>query len=225
MIIAIYFLIFGYSYLFIVAIAGYIRYKSPKYKADSWAEGNRQVLRLVGSFIKKNIAPILYKILLKIKQWGEQLSRKFSVWWQVHSLSKENDNSLFLSEKEYSELIRLLKESLLEFPKLGCIYKDDFLKGILRFDIHAIGLISKYRDIENNILKEILCTIIVNYYMETRNKYVCVFVPVASPIRVQIAIPLSEYGNYLLQKETQSTADEIKNTSSDLLEEEIDLDE
>ena len=219
------FLLFCCSFLVVVVIAGYIRFKSPKYKADSWEEGNRQILVSVISFIKKYIVPILYKIIKDFITTSEWLITQYLKWWKKTSINKDIKDSLYLSDNEYNELVKQLKDNPFVFPKLGIIYQKDFENGILRFDVDAIGLTSKYRDIDNKTLREIICTIIKNYYMETRNTNVSVYVTVASPIRVQIAIPLSDYGKYLLQKEVQPQMGEAENTLSDYMEEEIDFKE
>ncbi|MBE5943056.1 MAG: hypothetical protein E7264_11045 [Lachnospiraceae bacterium] len=220
-------IILGIIYLMlgIIAILGYVRYKNPKYNANTWQDGNRQVIRIIYNLLKKYVFPIvfeLWRFILKLFCW---LIGKYIKWWNKKNISKEVNNSLILTDKEYIEIKKRLKDNPFEFPRIGNIYLDDIMKGILRFDILAIGLVSKYKDIENTTIGEIVCSVVIDFYQETRGQPVNVYITVASPIRVQIAIALSEFGSYMLQKELAKANQCDRGILIDTLEEEIDIPE
>lgn len=97
-------------------------------------------------------------------------------------------------------------------------------QDICWYDIGAVGLISRYQDIENTQIRKIVTHVIQNYFMEKRGIHVPIFIRIATPTRLYLAIPLSESARKFLQKQEEESAVQLPiRQESKPLEEEIDF--
>lgn len=158
------------------------------------------------------VAFFYYKFsICDIKTYGEAI--RFCTIGAIEmllsdDLSQEQNTMLYLTNQEVLHLVDRLKE-IFQFPKLYNWYVDP--NGVLCVEITAIELVSKYKDIDRNTLCEIVCNITQTYYMEIRQLYVSVFIPIATKDHVLIKIPLSKYAQkILMDNQSQMKEEELE---------------
>ena len=82
----------------------------------------------------------------------------------------------------------------------------------------AVGLKEKYQSIESEQLLKLIEHCVRSFYQDTRQQSVFVKVLVASPTRIQFAIPLSGLGFKYLDSQEQIQASLTDNTAPDEIE-------
>lgn len=113
--------------------------------------------------------------------------------------SRMVDDLLMLTNEEALNLVREFEGHPYDAVCLESCSPN--INGILWLDIRSFGLVRKYEDLVYEDIQRISYSIIQNYYMRIRNRQVNLFIRVATPTRLYVAIPLSEEGRKYLEKE------------------------
>ena len=138
-------------------------------------------------------------------------------WWVMEETGHTNpekivNQSLGLTNDELNDLKHLLGKQVFEFPVLE---NYSVMNDCLFFSFTAVGLKEKYRDIERGQFNKLIEHAVQSYYLDTRQQKVIVRVFVATPTRIQFAIPLSVVGLKYLDSQAQVQASLTDTTSSD----------
>lgn len=179
-----------------VCIIGFILYKSGVFETSSWEE-------TISVMLKKCIT-VFY----------EESTGKTSP-------QKVVNTSLYLVNEDITQLLKMLDNTPYIVPTLAnCTHSN----GVLWVDIRAVKLATKYEDLEQQQLSQMVFHIIQNFYMQTRGFSVRLFIRIATTTRCYFAIPLSEEGYQFLEKQQASveSGQHIPNATVSL-EEEIPL--
>lgn len=184
-------------------IMGYVAYKLGFVKS-SWEDGVKWIF--TGTF----------KGLLKIVRWMKEEASGESLNDMII------DTALMLNKQEILELVRTLEKQPYDTPTIESFTQN--ANGIMWTDVSPVGLSSEYKDIDNEMIKEITERKIQNFFMTTRERQVPLYIKVASPTRLYFAIPLSQAGQEFLEKQEQNKEKvAIPKNVPDVLEEEIDI--
>ena len=173
----------------------------------------------------------VYKLnVLKTKSWEETVYVMFRKGFEVCyeeftgklSPKKIINTGLILVNDEVLELVKLFNENPYMTPALAEYVPN--INGIMWFDIRAVKLAPKYKDLKQRELVMMIYHIIQNFFMEKRNVSVKLYIRVATLTRLYFAVALSEEG-YEFLEEQQALLELDNNVSvSDIpLEEEIDI--
>lgn len=141
-------------------------------------------------------------------------------WWVMeengHTKPEKIINQcLYLANEEINDLKNLLGKQVFEIPVLE---NYSVMNDCLFFSFTAVGLKEKYRDIEREQFNKLIEHAVQSYYLDTRQQKVIVKVFVATPTRVQFAIPLSGQGLKYLDSQAQVQTALTDTTSSDEVE-------
>lgn len=180
----------------IISLGGYVLYKCEFDSAKTWEDGIKLMTLGVFNF--------LYDFLSD-KPRPETIV----------------NTGLCLQNKEMINILKLFQNHPYETPTLMGYNPND--NGVMRFEISALGLMGKYDDMTNDMIREMCYNIIQNYFMETRECMVEVYIIVATPQYLSVAIPLSGTGRKILMKQQEVITQQEKTANSDELEEEINL--
>ena len=137
---------------------------------------------------------------------------------------RQINQTVYLSNEEVLDLVKQFDNHPFDTPSLA----DFFIApdGVMQIFISSLGLIPKYVDMTNEDIREMAYKIIQNYYMDTRQCQIPVYIGVATPKRLQIGIPLSQYAQAKVQKQQQNTlAPTITPQTIDTLEEVIEFED
>ena len=190
------------------------------------------------------IGYVLYKTREEINSWecGVKwiLTAGFNWLYEEATGQHEERNllntSLMLSNDEVLQLVKNFDKHPYETPTLSSYNPNSY--GIAWYDIYTLGLSPVYAGLTNDQIKQMAKYVIQNYFMNTRNIQVSIYIQIASPIRLYFAIPLSENGQLFLEKQRRSISssiglDSYRNSNpfasldssidSDSLEEEINI--
>lgn len=138
-------------------------------------------------------------------------------WWVMEETGHTNpekivNQSLGLTNDELNDMKHLLGKQVFEIPVLE---NYSAMNDCLFFSFTAVGLKEKYRDIEREQFNKLIEHAVQSYYLDTRQQKVIVKVFVATPTRVQFAIPLSGQGLKYLNSQAQIQTALTDTTSSD----------
>lgn len=188
-----------------MCIIGFIAYKRHMYGALRWEDGFYALaMGLIALFSK--LIPVI--------------RNKVDIWWSDNTIKYERN----LDIREVLEVVKKLENHPYETPTLANYNVDIVGESVMHVDIKAVGVVDKYAQIPNETIKEISYNTIQNFFMETRNIQVEVYILVATPNRLYFEIPLSDRGRKNIEKKIASLPkDENKFDKSDLMEEEISL--
>lgn len=165
-------------------IAGYVYYKAGF--AKTWAEGIPVFFSCLGALFK-GIFHFFYKMFSKQALENEMLRTEW-----------------ILTNQEVISLTASLKGCPYDTPSLEGYTPN--IAGVLWVDISAVGLTSTYQNLPVSGIKEVTEKMIQNFYMQTRETRVPVYIKVASAKRLYFAVALSGQGKEFLDKqETEKT--------------------
>ena len=141
--------------------------------------------------LEQGIAHFEYWIVEGIKKIGSAL-----FWWVMEETGhmkpeKIIDRRLYLTNEELNDLKHWLGEKVFEVPVLESYLQES---DCLFFSFTAVGLKAKYQDIEHEQFLRLIEHSVQSYYLDTRQQKVFIKVFIATPTRVQFAIPLSGLG-------------------------------
>ncbi len=165
--------------------------------------------------LEQGIAHFEYWIVEGIKKIGSAL-----FWWVMEETGhmkpeKIIDQRLYLANEELNDLKHWLGEKVFEVPVLESYLQEN---DCLFFSFTTVGLKEKYRDIEHEQFLQLIEHSVQSYYLDTRQQKVFVKVFIATPTRVQFAIPLSGLGLKYLNSQEQIQASLTDNTVPDEIE-------
>ena len=122
------------------------------------------------------------------------------------------NQGLYLTDGDLNDLKHRLGKDLLKVPVFeGYSQSND----CIFISFTAVGLKEKYQSVEPEQLLKLIEHCVKAYYQDTRQHNVFVKVLVASPTRIQFAIPLSGLGFKYLDSQEQMQALLADTTSSD----------
>lgn len=180
-----------------ICIIGFLLYKSGIFETQSWEE-------TISVMLKKCIT-VFY----------EEATGKTSP-------QKVINTALFLVNEDIIQLLKKLENSPYIAPSLAEYTPN--VNSVMWVDIRAVKLASKYEDLEQHQISQMVFHIIRNFYMETRGFAITPYIRIATPTRLYFAIPLSEEGFQFLKKQQNALDMKMQNLNNDIsLEEEIDL--
>ena len=141
-------------------------------------------------------------------------------WWVMEETGhmkpeKIIDRRLYLTNEELNDLKHWLGETVFEVPVLESYLQES---DCLFFSFTAVGLKAKYQDIEHEQFLRLIEHSVQSYYLDTRQQKVFIKVFIATPTRVQFAIPLSGLGLKYLNSQEQIQASLTDNTAPDEIE-------
>ena len=182
----------------IIASGGYIFYK--RKNLASLDQGIAHFLRWLADVAQKIVSGLF--------------------WWVMeengHTKPEKIINQcLYLANEEINDLKNLLGKQVFEIPVLE---NYSVMNDCLFFSFTAVGLKEKYRDIQREQFNKLIEHAVQSYYLDTRQQKVIVKVFVATPTRVQFAIPLSGLGLKYLDSQAQVQASLTDTTPSDEVE-------
>lgn len=162
--------------------------------------------------LEQGIAHFEYWIVEGIKKIGSAL-----FWWVMEETGhmkpeKIIDQRLYLTNEELNDLKHWLGEKVFEVPVLESYLQES---DCLFFSFTAVGLKAKYQDIEHEQFLRLIEHSVQSYYLDTRQQKVFIKVFIATPTRVQFAIPLSGLGFKYLDSQEQMQTLLLDATSSD----------
>lgn len=165
--------------------------------------------------LDQGIAHFEYWIVEGIKKIGSAL-----FWWVMEETGhmkpeKIIDQRLYLTNEELNDLKHWLGEKVFEVPVLESYLQES---DCLFFSFTAVGLKAKYQDIEHEQFLRLIEHSVQSYYLDTRQQKVFIKVFIATPTRVQFAIPLSGLGLKYLNSQEQIQASLTDNTAPDEIE-------
>lgn len=165
--------------------------------------------------LEQGIAHFEYWIVEGIKKIGSDL-----FWWVMEETGhmkpeKIIDQRLYLTNEELNDLKHWLGEKVFEVPVLESYLQES---DCLFFSFTAVGLKAKYQDIEHEQFLRLIEHSVQSYYLDTRQQKVFIKVFIATPTRVQFAIPLSGLGLKYLNSQEQIQASLTDNTAPDEIE-------
>lgn len=165
--------------------------------------------------LEQGIAHFEYWIVEGIKKIGSAL-----FWWVMEETGhmkpeKIIDRRLYLTNEELNDLKHWLGEKVFEVPVLESYLQES---DCLFFSFTAVGLKAKYQDIEHEQFLRLIEHSVQSYYLDTRQQKVFIKVFIATPTRVQFAIPLSGLGLKYLNSQEQIQASLTDNTAPDEIE-------
>ena len=165
--------------------------------------------------LEQGIAHFEYWIVEGIKKIGSAL-----FWWVMEETGhmkpeKIIDRRLYLTNEELNDLKHWLGEKVFEVPVLESYLQEG---DCLFFSFTAVGLKAKYQDIEHEQFLRLIEHSVQSYYLDTRQQKVFIKVFIATPTRVQFAIPLSGLGLKYLNSQEQIQASLTDNTAPDEIE-------
>lgn len=205
------------SVFVLFCLGGYILYKMGE------AENTEEGAGMLGASIA-SIALTVFRFLPKIfRPLFRFLYEAVYEVWTGHELpEKLAHTERILSNAEVLELVQKFKNSPYIVPSLFKYIPNSL--GVLWLDIKAVGLVPLYQGLTRSDICEMAENIIQNFYMETRGTCVNIFIKVASPTRLYLAIPLSVEGEKYLEKQVEEPPqipDNYEDVTIDLFEEEI----
>ena len=162
--------------------------------------------------LDQGIAHFEYWIIEGIKKIGSAL-----FWWVMEETGhtkpeKIINQGLYLKNEDLNDLKHRLGKDLLKVPVFeGYSQSND----CIFISFTAVGLKEKYQSVEPEQLLKLIEHCVKAYYQDTRQQNVFVKVLVASPTRIQFAIPLSGLGFKYLDSQEQMQALLLDATSSD----------
>ena len=165
--------------------------------------------------LEQGIAHFEYWIVEGIKKIGSAL-----FWWVMEETGhmkpeKIIDRRLYLTNEELNDLKHWLGEKVFEVPVLESYLQES---DCLFFSFTAVGLKAKYQEIEHEQFLRLIEHSVQSYYLDTRQQKVFIKVFIATPTRVQFAIPLSGLGLKYLNSQEQIQASLTDNTAPDEIE-------
>ena len=162
--------------------------------------------------LDQGIAHFEHGIIEGIKKIGSAL-----FWWVMEETGhtkpeKIINQGLYLKNEDLNDLKHRLGNELLKVPVFeGYSQSND----CIFISFTAVGLKEKYQSVEPEQLLKLIEHCVKAYYQDTRQQNVFVKVLVASPTRIQFAIPLSGLGFKYLDSQEQMQALVMDTTSSD----------
>lgn len=209
------------SLFVLFCLGGYILYKMGE------AENTEEGAGMLGACIA-SVALTVLRFLPKIfRPLFHFLYEAIYEGWTGQPLPEKLEHTeRILSKAEVLELIQKFKNSPYIVPSLFNYIPNSL--GVLWLDIKAVGLEPRFQFLGRNGICDMANNIIQNFYMETRGICVKVFIKVASPTRLYLAIPLSVEGEKYLEKQVQEQPqiqDSYEDVTFDLFKEEIPEDE
>lgn len=172
---------------------------------------------------------VIYKTL-HLDTWEHGLIKAFSATVNfiyegcTGKSSQEADinTALICYDKEALEIVSKLNRHPYETPSLESYIPN--WNACSWYDIGAVGLAPLYKDLENRQIAEMADKIIKNYFMETREVQVNIYIKVASPTRLHFCIPLSEEGIRFMESQSRGIpSSRTAENTSEFLEEEFDI--
>ena len=165
--------------------------------------------------LEQGIAHFEYWIVEGIKKIGSAL-----FWWVMEETGhtkpeKIINQGLYLANEDLNNLKNWLGEKVFEVPVLESYLQES---DCLFFSFTAVGLKAKYQDIEHEQFLRLIEHSVQSYYLDTRQQKVFIKVFIATPTRVQFAIPLSGLGLKYLNSQEQIQASLTDNTAPDEIE-------
>ena len=165
--------------------------------------------------LEQGIAHFEYWIVEGIKKIGSAL-----FWWVMEETGhtkpeKIINQGLYLTNEDLNDLKHRLGKELLKVPIFEAYSQEN---DCIFISFTAVGLKEKYQSIESEQLLKLIEHCVRSFYQDTRQQSVFVKVLVASPTRIQFAIPLSGLGFKYLDSQEQMQALVVDTTSSDEME-------
>lgn len=186
------------------SIASFVAYKRHSYGAVRWEDGFYVLGMRIISLVSKIIPP---------------LKKKVNIWWADNTIRYER----VPDSREVLEIVKRLDGHPYETPSLFKYDVDIVKDSVIRVDIHAVDLVSKYNTANYSTIHDIAHNVIQNYYMETRNMQVDVDISIATPQRLYFEIPLSNRGRKILEQNHTPLSEQSTQENSDFMEAEINL--
>lgn len=188
----------------VASLASFVAYKRHSYGAVRWEDG-------------------FYVLAMRMVSLGSKLmptlKKKLNIWWADNTIRYEHG----LDNKEVLALVKQFEGHPYETPSLLNYNVDIIENSVIRIDISAVGLSSKYKHITNDEIRNIAHNIIQNFYMETRNTRIDVYIHIATPERLYFEIPLSCRGRKIIEQTSTSVSEKNDSKNTDVIEETIDL--
>lgn len=165
--------------------------------------------------LDQGIAHFEYWIIEGIKKIGSAL-----FWWVMEETGhtkpeKIINQGLYLTNEDLNDLKHRLGKELLKVPIFEAYSQEN---DCIFISFTAVGLKEKYQSIESEQLLKLIEHCVRSFYQDTRQQSVFVKVLVASPTRIQFAIPLSGLGLKYLNSQEQIQASLTDNTAPDEIE-------
>lgn len=165
--------------------------------------------------LEQGIAHFEYWIIEGIKKIGSAL-----FWWVMEETGhtkpeKIINQGLYLANEDLNNLKNRLGKELLKVPIFEAYSQEN---DCIFISFTAVGLKEKYQSIESEQLLKLIEHCVRSFYQDTRQQSVFVKVLVASPTRIQFAIPLSGLGFKYLDSQEQIQASLTDNTAPDEIE-------
>lgn len=141
-------------------------------------------------------------------------------WWVMEETGhtkpeKIINQGLYLTNEDLNDLKHRLGKELLKVPIFEAYSQEN---DCIFISFTAVGLKEKYQSIESEQLLKLIEHCVRSFYQDTRQQSIFVKVLVASPTRIQFAIPLSGLGFKYLDSQEQTQALVMDTTSSDEVE-------
>ena len=185
---------------FTIIVMGYVIYRFQFITVSSWKNGIKVIFTACIAMIKL-------------------------IYYELTGIVPENkviNTALILSNDELSTLLEYLNRHPFDTPTIESYSPNSY--GVLWLDITACGLVSDYRDAENEDIAKISRYSIQNFYIKTRGLKPDITILISSSNRLYFAIPLSNDGRkYLEYQKRSSSQPQQKNDTPEILEEEIHL--
>lgn len=172
------------------------------------------------SFYKRENLKSLDQGIAHFEHWIIEGIKKISsalFWWVMEETGhtkpeKIINQGLYLTDGDLNDLKHRLGKEFLKVPVFeGYSQSND----CIFISFTAVGLKEKYQSVEPEQLLKLIEHCVKAYYQDTRQQNVFVKVLVASPTRIQFAIPLSGLGFKYLDSQEQMQALLLDATSSD----------
>lgn len=182
------------SICLVICVSGYILYKMGD--ARSVEEG----ISLSCASIADAIVGLFHFLSKISRPLCRFLYEAIYEGWTGHDLpEKLIKTELMLSNAEALELVQKFKNSPYIVPSLFNYIRN--VQGVLSLDIKAVGLALRYQSFGRKDICDMAENIIQNFYMESRETSVRIFIKVASPTRLYFAIPLNMEAEKYLEKQ------------------------
>lgn len=170
---------------------------------------------------------LLYKLKADIQNWETGVYKVLTFGFDILyteitgqiPLEYIINTALIFNDDEVLDLVESLSHHPYDTPSLERYSPN--INGISWIDIHAVGLTPPYKDIDSEQIGDIATKKINNYTMKSRKIKAQVFIKIATPKRLYLAIPLSDNGYRFLQQQQDNAIEEAQEILP--LEEEIDI--
>ena len=205
------------TFIVLVVTFGYYIHKRNPDTLKTWRAG---IFYVLSSFIETTYDVVLF-LYQKLKSASPVITDIFySITGQTNP-KKIINPAFMLSDCEVLALVKRLDGHPYDTPTLISYIPNS--NGVSYYEIGAVGLVEKYKGLTVSELAQLILHVIRNFFMETRNIQVWIYLIVVSPTRLRFAVALSEEGRRILELQLQRSDSACVNTDSgsSVIEEEI----